>query len=97
MMASGGHDIERRDRRIAEGAVGAFGVGPLPAQNKQAEDRQHVENQHGEDHVIEQVAVEIAVGDCAGCWDLPGGFALERAGPPRCLGRPSPEKARARR
>ena len=48
---------ERRQHRIADGAIRTLGVRALAAQNEQADRRQRVEDQRREDHVVEQLAV----------------------------------------
>src|SRR5208283_4876072 len=47
--------------RVAKGAIGAHGVRAFAAEDEQAKDGQYVEDEHGEDDVVEQVAVEVAV------------------------------------
>src|SRR5580693_7206744 len=57
----GCQDVERWYDWITEGAVGALGIRALATQHKDSEDCERVENQHGKDHVVEQIAVKIAV------------------------------------
>src|SRR5262249_38440508 len=56
-----GQNIESGNHRIAEGSVGAVRFRTLLAQDKNSGDGQCVKNQNGENHVVEQVVVEIAV------------------------------------
>src|SRR5262245_54741338 len=55
-------DVERGDPGIAPGAVGALRVGPATPEREEAGDRRHVEDQDREDDVLEERAVEVAVG-----------------------------------
>ena len=54
--------IDRGNNGIAEGFVRALGIWFDHAQSKQCRDGQNVENQSRRDDVIQQIAVEIAVG-----------------------------------
>ena len=47
---------------IAKRAVRALRVWLFAAQHKQARDGEHIKDQHGKNHVVQQRAVEIAVG-----------------------------------
>ena len=96
----GGDHVERRHERVAEGAVGALGVGPLAAQHEEAGDGQHVEDEHREDHPVEQLAVEVAVDRLAGVGSSTGRAVRivdagarqhEQAGP-RCTARARRER-----
>src|SRR5262245_7985072 len=50
-------DINHGQHGISPGAVGTLGVRTLTAQHKQSDDGQDIEDQHGEDDVIEQLAI----------------------------------------
>ena len=56
-MKNGHHDIERGKNRIAEGAIGPLHVRAFPAQDEKSAEREDIENQHGENQEIEQLAV----------------------------------------
>ena len=51
------HEIECRQNRVTERAIGPLHVGPLPAQNEQSAQRKNVKNQHRKNQKIEQLAV----------------------------------------
>src|SRR6266702_2331662 len=62
----GCNDVEQRDKWIAKRFVGSLRAGPFTAQYENACDRQHIEDQHGKDDIVEQIAVKVAVSYLAG-------------------------------
>src|SRR6185295_10640544 len=76
-----GHDVEGRHHRVAEGAVGPLRVRPLAPQHEQAGDGQDVEDEHREDDVVEQLAIEVAVGHLAGGVGHPRARQHQERGP----------------
>src|SRR5712691_5421617 len=62
----GSNDVEQRDKRIAKRFVRSLRAGPFSAQYENACNRQHVEDQHGKDNIVEQVAIKISVRHCSG-------------------------------
>ena len=68
------HNVDGGQPWIAEGAVGTRSVGTGAAQNEEAHQREHVEDEHGKDGVVEQLAVASAEAQDAG----PDGLHDER-------------------
>src|SRR5580700_3029498 len=62
----GGENIEQWDKRIPERPIRPLRIGALPPQDKDSDDRQHVEEQDGENNVVQQIAVQVAVGNRSG-------------------------------
>ena len=84
-------DVQRRHERVSRHLVGPRQVRPLAPQLKHAGDGQDVEEQRRGDHVVEQIAVEIAV-------LLRGGVVGARQHQhrrSRCLAPPATSRARA--
>src|SRR5260370_34632433 len=63
--------VDRRDKRVTEGAIRPPGIPPVSSQHKNPYYRQHVEKQRGKHNVIEQVAVEVSVGHYSGRIHVP--------------------------
>lgn len=57
----GAYNVEDRYDRVTKGFVGALRVRLLSAQDKDARDRQDIEDKRGRDNVVEQVAVKVTV------------------------------------
>src|SRR2546428_481165 len=76
-----GHDDQRgsyiddRDPRVSKGTVGALRQGALAAQDEKPSNRKDIEDEDRENHVIQQVAVEVSVEGGTG-----GGIELDRPG-----------------
>ena len=63
MIAKSRHYIHQRHERVAKRTIRPLNIRPLHAQNKNPRDGQRVKNQDRKHHVIEQIAIEIPVGD----------------------------------
>src|SRR5258705_139756 len=55
--AAAQQDVQQRQERVADGPVGPVQIGPLRAQDEQPGGREDVEQQRGEDDVVEELVV----------------------------------------
>src|SRR5260370_28234262 len=63
--------VDRRDKRVTEGAIRPLGIRPFSSQHKNPYYRQHVEKQHGKHNVIEPGAEKISIGPYPSLLPLP--------------------------
>src|SRR5260221_9480811 len=62
----GRNDVQQWNDRVAERLVRTLRIRSLGAQHEYADDGQDIKHQRGENHVVQQIAIKIAVADLSG-------------------------------